>query len=257
MDELWRELQDHGAEYLGRAIGALLLIVVGWLAIHFLVGPLRRLLERSRVDPSAGYFLVNTARSIIIIFVLLGVLQHLGIQTTSLIALVGVAGAAIALSLQNSLANFASGLIILSFRMARVGDLVEVGDIRGRITDMLPFHVVLLTADHQRVTLPNVLLTGGPVKNHSSLPTRRVQWTLPLTPQDDLTAVKEALRARLAEDARVLKDEPPRIFVQDWQTDKRVLAVQTWTKTADWEAVQQELLEALGKSVETTRANKA
>jgi small conductance mechanosensitive channel len=254
MDELWRNLQEHGADYVGRAVGAVLLIVVGWFAVHFLIGPLRRLLERSRIDPSVGYFLVNTARWVIIICVLLGVLQHLGIQTTSLIALIGVAGAAIALSLQNSLANFASGLILLSFRMARIGDLIEVGEVRGRITDMLPFHVVLLTADNQRITVPNALLTSGTVKNHSALPIRRVQWTLPLAPQDDLAAVKEALRARLTADTRILKDEPPRAFVQDWQTDKRLIAVQAWTKTADWEAVQQELLEQLGRSVEELRS---
>jgi small conductance mechanosensitive channel len=254
MDDLWRNLQEHGADYLGRTLGAVLLIAVGWLAVHFLVGPLRRLLEHSRVDASAGYFLVNTARTVIIIFVLLGVLQHLGIQTTSLVALVGAAGVAIALSLQNSLANFASGLILLSFRMARIGDLIEVGDVRGRITDMLPFHVVLLTADNQRVTLPNALLTSGPVKNHTALPTRRVQWTLPLAPQDDLAVVKEALRARLTADPRILHDEPPRMFVQDWQMDRRLLAVQAWSKTADWETVQQEFLEELGKAVEGARA---
>jgi len=253
MDELWRNLQENGADYLGRAVGAVLLIVVGWFAVHFLIGPLRRLLERSRVDPSVGYFLVNTARWVIIIFVLLGVLQHLGIQTTSLVALIGAAGVAIALSLQNSLANFASGLIILSFRMARIGDLIEVGDSRGRITDMLPFHVVLLTADNQRITVPNALLTSGAVKNHSALPTRRVQWTLPLTPQDDLAAVKETLRTQLAADARILKEEPPRIFVQDWQADKRLIAIQAWTKTTDWETVQQEMLEELGQSVDSLR----
>jgi small conductance mechanosensitive channel len=156
--------------------------------------------------------------------------------------------------LQGSLANFASGLIVLSFRILRVGDLVETGDVRGRVAEMLPFHVVIITSDNQRVTVPNSILAGGAVRNHSALPTRRAEWVLPLSGHDPLAAVKEALLARLRAEPRILTDPPPQVYVKEWAEDKRVLTVTAWTATTDFLAVQQELLEGLGESLEALRS---
>jgi small conductance mechanosensitive channel len=238
------------AELAGQVV---LILVVGWLLLRFLVVPLQRLPERGRVDPSLASFLVNSARTALVAVVLVAVLQTLGVPTASLLAVLGAAGLAIALSLQNSLANFAAGLQVLSFRIVRLGDQVEVGEFRGRVAEMLPFHVVLITADNQRITVPNTLLTAGGVRNNSVLPTRRVQWSLPLTERDDLAAVRAALVARLRADPRVLPEPAPQTFVQEWAADKRVLAVQAWTATADHAAVQQELLGELGAALDELR----
>jgi small conductance mechanosensitive channel len=246
-------LSPHVVDYAGRVVGAVLILVLGWLAARFLAGPLRRWFDRSRLDPSAASFLVSTARAAVHVVVIHSALQQLGVQTTSLLAQLGAAGLAIALSLQGSLANFASGLLLLSFRMVRVGDLIEVGDLRGRVSEMLPFHVVLVTADNQRITVPNSLLTNGSVRNNSALPLRRVQWTLPIPAGTELAAVKEALRACLRADSRILSEPAPQVYVQEWSADKQVLAVAAWTETANYVAVQQELLEALGASLERVR----
>jgi small conductance mechanosensitive channel len=249
MDEFWRQVHALGWGYGGHALAAVLILAAGWAAVRFLVGPLRRLLDRSRVDPSVASFLGNSVRTVVLLVVILAALQQLGVETTSLLALLGAAGLAVALSLQASLANFASGLVLLAFRMVRLGDQIEVGDVRGRVREMLPFHVVLETADNQRITLPNTLLTNGPVRNHSALPTRRVQWALPVPAGTDLAAARAALRAALAADPRVLREPAPQVYVQEWSPDKRVLAVAAWTATADATAVQQELLEGLGGSL--------
>jgi small conductance mechanosensitive channel len=249
-------LQDVQAFLLhnaNRIVGAAVILLLGWLAARVVLGPLRRLLERGRMDPSTASFLTSTARTLLLVVVLLAALQELGVETTSLLALLGAAGLAVALSLQNSLANFAAGLLLLSFRVVRVGDLVEVGDIRGTVAEMLPFHVILITLDNQRVTIPNTTLANGPVRNHSFLPTRRAQWSLPLLPADDLPRVTEALRNRLLADPRVLKEPAPNVFVQEWAADRRVLTVQAWTANADHQAVQQDMLEALGLTLEGLR----
>jgi small conductance mechanosensitive channel len=256
MDQLWQKLQAEAVPYAGRLGGVLLIVAVGWLGLRYLVGPLRRLLERSRLDPGLASFLASTARALLLVALLLAALQQLGVQTASLLALLGAAGLAIALSLQASLANFAAGLILLAFRLVRVGDQIEVGDVRGRVAELLPFHVVVETADNQRVTVPNTLLTGGPVRNHSALPSRRAQWSLPVPARLDLEAVKDALRARLLADPRVLKDPPPQVFVQEWAEERRVLAVQAWAASAEVLAVQQELLEQLGRALEAVRAER-
>jgi small conductance mechanosensitive channel len=239
--------------YFWGAIHVLLLLLLGWVALRYLVGPLRRVLERGRVDPLLASFLTNSARGAVIAVVLIMVLQQIGIQTTSLLTVLGAAVLTVALSVQGTLANFTAGLLVLSFRIVRVGDWIEVGEFRGRVTEMLPFHVVLITADNQRITVPNSLLTGGGVRNNSALAVRRVGWTLPVRAGDDLAAVKEALLARLRADPRVLPEPAPQVYVQEWDDDKRVLAVQAWTATADYQAAQQELLEALGMRLETLR----
>ncbi len=249
MEEAWKLAEP----YVLHVLQVLAILVVGWLALHFLVGPLRRLLERGRVEPATASFLSNSARTLVLVGVLLAVLQGFGVPTASLLTLLGTVGLAVALSLKDSLANFAAGLLVLSFRIVRVGDVVEVGGFQGTVVELLPFHMVLLSADHQRITVPHTLLITGGVRNHSQAPTRRAQWSLTLAPDDDLAAVKAALVARLRTDPRVLAEPPPHAFVQEWAGDKRVLAVQAWTATADHAAVQQEFLEVLGTGLEELR----
>jgi small conductance mechanosensitive channel len=253
MDELWQKAQQAMVLYSGRLAGAVLILVLGWLVLRYLLGPLRRLLGRSHLDPSMASFLANSARTIILVVVILAVLQELGVATTSLLTLLGAAGLAVALSLQSSLANFASGLMVLSFRMVRVGDLIEVGEVRGRVADLLPFYVVIDTLDNQRITVPNTLLTSGPVRNNTFLPARRVTWTLPVPAAADLAALKEALRARLLADPRVLPEPAPLLYVQEWGLDKHVLAVAAWAATPDYLPVQQQLLEELGRAADAFR----
>jgi small conductance mechanosensitive channel len=256
MNEWWREHSPLVVEYGAHVIGAILIIAFAWIGNRFFMPPLRRVLGRSRIDPSAASFLANLARTIFFLVIILAVLQQLGIQTASLLTLLGAAGIAVALSLQGSLANFASGILVLAFRMVRVGDWIEIGDVRGKVTELLPLHAVLVTQDNQRITLPKTLLTTGPVRNHSAMPIRRVQWTLPLTVDDDLTRVKAALQARLIQDKRVLPDPAPEVYLQEWSSERRVLQVTAWAATADYLPVQQQMLEPLGLSLEEIRRAK-
>jgi small conductance mechanosensitive channel len=249
VDGLWLELRTWLSANAGHLAGAAVILVVGVLALRYLIAPFRRLLERSRMEPSGASFLANTARGLLLVVVVLGVLQQLGVETASLLTILAAAGLAIALSLQNTLSNFTAGLLVLAFRMARVGDVIEVGGLRGRVSDLFPFHVVLITDDNQVVTVPNSLLTGSGVRNFTALPRRRAQWSLPLPAGVDLAAAKVALLGRLRADPRVLAEPVPRAFVQEWGADRVVLAVQAWTSAADNPAVQDEMLEVLGQTV--------
>jgi small conductance mechanosensitive channel len=253
MDALWEAFRHWAELYAGHIAGAVAILLVGVLALRYLVGPLGRLLERGRVQPTLASFLVNSARALLLVVIILGVLQQLGVETASLLTVLAAGGLAIALSLQNTLANFAAGLVLLSFRMLRVGDLVDTGTLRGRVTELLPFHVVLVSEDGQVIVVPNTTLTGTGFRNLSSRPTRRVQWTLPVRAERDLIAAKETLRSRLLADSRILREPAPRVFVQEWTDDRRVLAMQAWCSAADAVAVQEELLEALGAALVSTK----
>jgi small conductance mechanosensitive channel len=250
MNDFWQSLAPILEDYANRGLRALLILAAGWLAIHFLVAPLRRVLERNRFDPSVASFLANSARTILLVAVILAILNQFGVETTSLLTLLGAVALAVALSLQSSLANFASGLVVLSFRLVRVGEWIETGDIRGRVEELLPFHVVLITADNQRVTLPNTTLTSSAIRNLSALPTRRLEWSLPVDAKENLQLVKETLISCLRADNRVLTEPPPEVFVKEWAADKRVLTILAWVRRADYTALQQEMLEKLGASLE-------
>jgi small conductance mechanosensitive channel len=253
MDLFWQQLRLYADLYAGRIVGALVILAVGFLALRYLVAPLRRVLERGRMEPSTASFIANSLRGIVIVVIAVGVLQQLGVETTSLLTMLAAGGLAIALSVQNTLVNFTAGLLLLAFRMLRVGDVIEAGSMRGRVVEILPFHVVLLAEDNQWLTVPNSVLTGSGFRNLSAQPLRRVQWTLPLRPGDDLQAAKARLCERLLADTRVLHQPSPRAFVQEWTDDKRILAVQAWAAVADYQAVQDELLEALGLTLEGLR----
>jgi small conductance mechanosensitive channel len=257
MAEFWQQLQQAVLDYAPRLPAALIILIVGWGVVRFLLGPLRRMLDRSRLDPSVMSFVVNSARIVILLVTLLAVLHQLGIQTASLLTLLGAAGLAIALSLQSSLANFAAGLLLLSFRRVRVGDLIEVGDARGRVSEMLPFHTVLVTVENETVIIPNTSLTNGTVRNQSSLPLRRVRWTVPLGPDDALAVVKAELRRRLLADPRVHRDPAPQLYLETWSPDQRVLAITAWTATPDALVVQQDLLEEFAAILDQLRQRPA
>jgi len=249
MDELWNNLRPRLVELGERVAAALFVVLIGWIAIRTLLGPMRRLLSRSRFDPTVASFLVSSTRSVLLVVILAAVLQQLGVETASLLALLGTAGLAVALSLQGSLANFASGLLLLSFRIVRVGDQIEIGDVRGQVRELLPFHVVIETADNQRVTVPNTLLTTNPVRNNSALPVRRVQWALTISPRRDVNAVRQCLLERLRADHRIRVEPPPEVTVSEWAEDKRTLSISAWVNTGDHQAVKEGLLEQLGTCV--------
>jgi small conductance mechanosensitive channel len=251
LDQLWAGVQ----EYAGPALRILLVLILGALSLRYLVAWLRRGLERTHAEPAVASFLLSSARTAILVLVALVVLQQLGIAATSLLAVVGAAGLAVALALQNSLTNFAAGLVLLTYRMVRVGDYIELGDVRGRVIEMLPFHVVLASPENQRITVPNATLANGMLRNHSALPIRRARWLLPLQPGEDVDAARALLRDCVAADPRIRTDPPVQVYVQDWSLDRRTLAVEAWTVTADLERVQQELLETLGKRLEAWRGS--
>lgn len=123
----------------------------------------------AHVDPTLTTFVVHVSRYALVIFFTIVILSRLGIETASLITMLGAAGLAIGLALQGSLSNFAAGVLIIVFRPFRVGDLVEVGGATGTVQDIQIFTTVLHTADNLRIVVPNDLITKGKITNYSVL----------------------------------------------------------------------------------------
>lgn len=222
---------------------AILIFYIGrWLAkgVSSLVG--KALLHR-KVDRAVVSFLTSIVYAAILIAVALIALSHLGIQTASFIAILGAAGLAVALALQGSLSNFASGVLIIVFRPFKAGDFVEVASISGVVERIDIFQTIFKTVDNKKIILPNSQITGGAIINYSAEPKRRVDLTIGISYDSDLRKAKQILQQIVDTDSRILKEPLPVIAVSALADSSVNLIVRSWVEAADYWPVYWDTLE--------------
>ncbi len=243
MEDLTGKLWEWGALYGTKIIGALAILIIGRLVIGILTGIVRRLMNRASVDETLTKFVVSLTKIALMTFVFIAALNTLGVQTTSLIAIIGAAGLAIGFALQSTLANFASGVMLIIFHPFKSGDYVEVGGTRGTVEEISIFNTILKTPDNKKVIIPNSSITGSNITNHSAKETRRIDLVFGIGYDDDLKKAKELLEQIVAADQRILKDPAPTIAVSELADSSVNFVVQPWVKAADYWAVKRGLLE--------------
>jgi len=222
------------AQYGGKLLVAILIYVVGRWVARLLSRVIGRLLLRARVEPALAGFVRNMSFAGMVVFVVLAALAQAGFETSSLIAVVGAAGLAVAFALQGSLANFAAGIMIITFRPFRAGDTIEAAGVAGTVEEIQIFSTILKTADNRRVFVPNSAITGGNIVNVTANPTRRVDLVIGVSYADDVAKVRGILERILAEDPRVLRDPAPAIVVGALADSSVNLNVRPWVRTADY-----------------------
>ena len=216
-------------------IGAVIILIAGfWVA-----GRAKRALEgwvrRFRgIDETLVRFLGGMVRYTIIIVTLLAVLSQFGIQTASLLAVLGAAGLAIGLALQGTLANVAAGVMILFLRPFRIGDYIESGSIAGTVTDMSLFNVMLSTPDNVKIVVPNSDLWTSPIRNYSANPTRRVEIACGISYGDDIGKALGILRTTVGNDPRVLTNPEPVYAVKALGDSSVDVMARVWVATDDF-----------------------
>jgi len=243
-------------EYGLRALGGLALFLVGrWVAGRVRAG-LSYQLERSKLDPTLVPFLTKLVYWGLLAFVILAVLNLIGVQTASAIAVLGAAGLAVGLALQGTLANFASGVMLLMFRPFHVGQWVEVGGSSGTVKEISIFSTILNTGDNVRVTIPNSQVYGQVIRNFSANDTRRIDLVMGVSYDDDLQVAKEVMERVIREDPRILPEPEPLVAVDNLGDSSVDFVVRPWCKREDYWAVRRELtlrfkveLEAAGCSI--------
>lgn len=228
-------------------ISALLILVLGiWFAgkaRNFTVAALRRL---PNFDTTLQVFFGSLVRYVIIIFTLLAVLAKFGVETTSLIALLGAAGLAVGLALQGTLSNVAAGVMLLIFRPFRAGDYVEVaGGVGGTIVELALFTTEMVTTDNLRITMPNSEIWGAPVKNFTSHPTRRLDIVVGISYSDDIGKAIEALKSVADADPRVLSDPAPLAAVTNLGSSSVDMLLRVWMKNSEYWPVHFDLTRAV------------
>ncbi|TCK09569.1 mechanosensitive ion channel family protein [Marinobacterium mangrovicola] len=216
---------------------ALAIFFVGrWIAKR-LVNLSGRLMRRAKLDEMLINFISSIISVLLLLFIIVAALGQLGVDTTSLIALVGAAGLAVGLALQDSLKNFAAGVLLILFRPFREGDFVEVAGIAGICEHIAIFNTVMRTGDNREVIIPNGSIYSGVITNYSARDTRRVDMVFGISYDDDLRKAKDILMDIVTSDERVLADPAPVVVVAALADSSVNFNVRPWVKTADYWAV--------------------
>ncbi|MFG0333529.1 MAG: mechanosensitive ion channel family protein, partial [Maioricimonas sp. JB049] len=223
----------------------LLIFVIGrWVAM-FLVRLLRRVLDRTRPDPMLSKFLGNVVYVLLLAVVILAALEMIGVDTTSLVAVMAAAGFAIGMALQGSLSNFAAGMMLIVFKPFREGDYVEAGGTAGVVEEIQIFHTKMRTGDNIQKIVPNGSITSGNITNYSAKPTRRIDLVIGCGYDDDLKAVKMFLENLVHGDERVLVEPAPTVAVDELGASSVNFVVRPWVKKEDYATVRWDLLEKI------------
>jgi len=238
-------------EYGLDVIGAVAILIVGWLASNWAYRMVRKALSRStKVDAMLAGFFASLAKYLVLIFTGVMVLSQFGVQTASLIAVLGAAGLAIGLALQGTLSNVAAGVMILIFRPFKIGDYVETGGKAGTVKAVTLFITELATPDNVQIILPNAQVWGSSVVNYSFHDTRRVDLALGIGYGDDIGAAVEAAKTAIAADARVLKDPEAMVAVSDLGDSSVNLVIRVWCQAADYWDLKFDLTRALKETMD-------
>lgn len=242
----WHQLMQAYAIPWGiKIVSAIVVLLIGlWLA-----GVLTRLigkaLGKAHMDAMLVRFLEDILRTLFQVVVVIAALSQLGVQTTSLIAILGAAGLAIGLALQNSLANFAAGVLLLVFKPFKSGDFVEAGGVLGVVEHVHVFSSILRTADNREITVPNGKIYNDVITNYSARDTRRIDLVVGISYDADIRKAKELIESMLAADPRVLKDPAPTWGVSDLADSSVNLYIRPWVASADYWNTRCDLLETI------------
>jgi len=239
LDKATEYLMQYGLSF----VYAILIFIIGkWLArlISKIIGVA---MHKTKVDETLVSFLKNIIYYILLIFVCIAALNKIGIETTSLIAIIGAAGLAVGLALQGSLANFAAGILLILFKPFKVGDFIEAGGIIGTVEEIQIFSTVLNHPDNRRIVVPNAKITGDNISNFSAIEKRRIDLIFSISYSDDMKEAKKALEEVVAADPRVLKEPKPVIAVSELGDNSVNLVCRPWVKPQDYWAVYFDTLE--------------
>ncbi|MCV2883481.1 mechanosensitive ion channel [Aestuariibacter sp. AA17] len=222
---------------------ALAIFVLGRIVASILVNILGRVLSKSKYDEMLISFICSIVSAILLLVVIVASLDQLGVDTTSIVALVGAAGLAIGLSLQDSLKNFASGVMLFIFRPFKQGDFVEAGGVSGTVRSITVFTTMMTTPDNKEIIVPNGKIYGNNITNFSAKPTRRVDMVFGISYDSDLREAKALLETMVKEDERILEEPAPVVAVSELADSSVNFVVRPWVNASDYWAVKFDLTE--------------
>lgn len=223
---------------------AIVIFLFGRIVISFILSLLERVFKRSsKVDTMLSEFILSLSKAFMLLVLVIAVLSQLGVNTTSLVALVGAAGLAVGLALKDSLQNFASGVMLLVLKPFKTGDFVEAGGVMGVVEKIHIFNTVMRTGDNKEIIIPNGSIYSDSITNYSARDTRRVDMVFGISYDDDIKLAKEILQRLVAEDERVLPEPEPVIALGELGASSIDFIVRPWVKSSDYWPLKWEMNE--------------
>jgi len=213
---------------------ALAIFLIGKFIVKVLVQFAKKVMVKAKVDNILVNFIASIVNALLLLFVVIAALDQLGVETTSLIALIGAAGLAVGLALQGTLQNLASGVMLIIFRPFNDGDFVEAAGISGVVEEIGIFTTTMRTSDNREIIIPNGEIFGGTITNYSKRSTRRVDMVFGIGYDDDIKKAKEIISKILDEDERILKDPAPTVAVGELADSSVNFNVRPWCATGEY-----------------------
>lgn len=223
-------------------VGRLIASRVTRLAVH--------VMEKSGMDAMLVKFLSSVAYVLLLIVVMVAAIDALGVNVTSLLAIVGAAGLAVGLALKDSLSNLAAGVMIIVFRPFRIGDLITAAGHTGSVDEIGMFNTMLRTIDNQRIIMPNSSVINSTIVNASVLPTRRIDLIISISYEDDIGKARDIISTVVKTDTRVLQEPSFTIGVIALADSSVDLFVRPWVATDQYWDVRAALMENIKKALE-------
>ncbi len=215
-------------------VGAIVILIIGWLIAGWAGRRVRKSCEKSeRIDKTLTPILSQTVKVLILIATVIAVLNRFGVETTSLVALLGVAGLAVGLALQGTLSNFSAGVMLMLFRPFNVGDAVNISGVMGVVDEIGLFSTKMHTFDNIFMIIPNTNIWGANISNFSTNPTRRIDMVFGISYTDDINKAMKIIHEALEADERVLKDPAPMVAVGELGDSSVDIFVRPWSKASD------------------------
>lgn len=246
-------VSEYGIPFGIKIITALAIFIIGKFVIKLVIKFLQAILSRSKMDEILVNFITSISRSILLLFVIIAALDQLGVDTTSLIALLGAAGLAVGLALQSSLQNFAAGVMLIIFRPFKKADFIEAAGVSGKVINISIFGTILRTGDNKEVIVPNGDIYGGTITNYSAQDTRRIDMVFGIGYDDDMKKAKQIMHDVINQDERILKDPAPLIAVAELADSSVNFVVRPWVKSADYWAVNFDLNENIKQAFDDNK----
>ncbi|PKB90048.1 mechanosensitive ion channel protein MscS, partial [Ewingella americana] len=241
--------------YAVNIVAAIFILIVGMIIARIVSGAVSRVLKVRGIDVTVSDFLSAMVRYAIIAFTLIAVLGRIGVQTTSVIAVIGAAGLAVGLALQGSLSNFAAGVLLVIFRPFRAGEYVDLGGVAGTVTQVQIFSTTLRTPDNKIIVVPNGKIIAGNIINNSREPTSRIDLTIGVGYDSDIDLVKKILTDIITADQRVLKDKDVVVRLNEMAASTLNFIVYAWTNNGDAQNVKWDLLESFKRALDKNNIN--
>lgn len=225
---------DLAVQFGSNLLVALLVLIIGLWIIKRILKLFDLAMAKKKVEITLHQFLISIVGILFKAILIIVVASMIGVETTSLIAVLGAAGLAIGLALQGSLSNFAGGILILLFKPFKADDVIDAQGYVGVVQEIQIFNTILLTLDNQRVIIPNGLLSNGCVKNIFVEETRRVDLTFGISYGDDIKKAKGVLQSVLDANENILKSPQPDIFVSAHADSSINIIVRPWTNSENY-----------------------